>query len=80
MRISFTPLGNNTSIPALQGATHLIDITVTAASHLVVKIDGTQVLDVAVTLPSKVLAAFTAGVGASTDTFAVSAPTISYTS
>ncbi|WP_370085300.1 beta strand repeat-containing protein [Streptacidiphilus sp. MAP12-16] len=77
---AFTPLGNNTSIPALQGATHLIDITVTAASHLVVKIDGSQVLDVAVTLPSKVLAAFTAGVGASTDTFAVSAPTISYTS
>jgi hypothetical protein len=77
---TFSTLGASTAIPALQGATHLVDITVTAASYLVVKIDGVQALDVAVTLPSKVLAAFTAGVGAATDTFAVSAPTISYTS
>jgi hypothetical protein len=77
---TFSTLGYTTSVPALQGTTHLVDITVTAASHLVVKIDGNQVLDVAVTLPSKVLVAFTAGTGASTDTFAVSAPTISYTS
>ncbi|MGC0313798.1 choice-of-anchor D domain-containing protein [Kitasatospora acidiphila] len=75
-----TPLVADTNIPALQGSSHQIDITVTTASHLVVKIDGTQQVDVPVTLPSKVLAAFTAGVGASTDTFAVSAPTIAYTS
>ncbi|MFE9425129.1 choice-of-anchor D domain-containing protein [Kitasatospora sp. NPDC006697] len=75
----FTTLANNTAIPALQGSSHQIDITVTTQSHLVVKIDGTQELDVAVTLPNKVLAAFTAGTGASTDTFAISAPTISYT-
>jgi hypothetical protein len=77
---AFTTLGSTTAIPALQGATHQIDVTVTTASHLVVMIDNTQVLDVAVTLPNKVLVAFTAGTGASTDTFAVSSPTITYTS
>jgi hypothetical protein len=46
----------------------------------VVLIDSTQVLDVAVTLPNKVLVAFTAGTGVSTDTFAVSSPAISFTS
>ncbi|MEZ0066637.1 hypothetical protein ABIA32_002649 [Streptacidiphilus sp. MAP12-20] len=77
---TFNTLGYNNAIPALQGATHTVDVQITTASHLVVKIDGVQQLDVAVTLPSKVLVAFTAGVGASTDTFAVSAPTITYTS
>jgi hypothetical protein len=77
---SITAAGTSTNLPTLQGASHQIDITVTTASHLVVKVDGTQLLDVPVTLPSKVLPAFTAGVGASTDTFAVSAPTISYAS
>ncbi|WP_051969448.1 choice-of-anchor D domain-containing protein [Kitasatospora azatica] len=76
----FGTLATSTTIPALQGASHQIDITVTTASHLVVKIDGVQQLDVAVTLPNRVLVAFTAGVGASTDTFAVSAPTISFAS
>ncbi|TKA13312.1 beta strand repeat-containing protein [Actinacidiphila oryziradicis] len=77
---TFTTLGRTTAIPALQGATHQVDVTVTTASHLVVLIDSTQVLDVAVTLPNKVLVAFTAGTGASTDTFAVSSPAISFTS
>jgi hypothetical protein len=77
---SITPLAADTNVPTLQGASHQIDITITTASHLVVKVDGTQQVDVAVTLPSKVLAAFTAGVGASSDTFAVSAPTITYSS
>ncbi|SEL75172.1 beta strand repeat-containing protein [Streptacidiphilus jiangxiensis] len=76
----FSTLGYTTNIPALQGATHTIDIQVTAASHLVVSVDGVQELDEAVTLPNKVLVGFTAGVGASTDTFAVSAPTITYSS
>jgi hypothetical protein len=75
---TFSTLGYTTNIPALQGAMHTIDIQVTTASHLVVSIDGVQKIDEAVTLPSKVLVGFTAGVGASTDTFAVSAPTITY--
>jgi hypothetical protein len=77
---ALTSLGSSTSVPALQGATHTIDITITSASHIVVLIDGTKYLDIAVTLPSRVLVAFTAGVGASTDTHAVSAPTITYLS
>ncbi|RAG85391.1 hypothetical protein DN069_12090 [Streptacidiphilus pinicola] len=77
---TFNTLGYTTNMPALQGATHTIDVQVTAASHLVVSVDGVQEIDQAVTLPNKVLVGFTAGVGASTDTFAVSAPTITYTS
>jgi hypothetical protein len=77
---ALTSLGSSTSVPALQGATHTIDVTITSASHIVVLIDGTKYLDIAVTLPSRVLVAFTAGVGASTDTHAVSAPTITYLS
>jgi hypothetical protein len=75
-----TTLATSTAIPALQGATHQVDVTITTGSHLVVKIDGVQRVDTAVTLPNKVLVAFTAGVGASTDTFAVSAPAITYSS
>ncbi|MCW2941278.1 MAG: legume lectin beta domain protein, partial [Actinomycetia bacterium] len=73
-----TWLGSNTTIPPLRTGTHTVDVTVTAAGHLVVKIDGSQVLDVAAVLPSKVLVAFTAGVGGSTDTHAVLNPTITY--
>jgi hypothetical protein len=47
---------------------------------MVVKIDGTKVLDVAVTLPPKVLVAFTAAAGGTTDTHAVINPVIAYTS
>lgn len=75
-----TTISSSTAVPALQGGTHTVTVTVTTASHLVVLIDGTKYLDSAVTLPSRVLVAFTAGVGASTDTHAVSAPTITYLS
>jgi hypothetical protein len=70
----------NTDVPALRNTTHPVEITITSASHIVVKIDGTQVLDKAVTLPSRVRVAFTAGTGALTDTHAVLNPVISYTS
>jgi hypothetical protein len=73
-------LKTNTTIPALRKGTHAIDVTVTTASHMVVKIDGTKVLDVAVTLPPKALVAFTAGTGGTTDTHAVINPAIAYTS
>jgi hypothetical protein len=75
-----TFLKTSTTIPALRTGTHAIDVTVTMASHMVVKIDGTKVLDVAVTLPPKVLVAFTAGVGGISDTHAVINPIIAYTS
>jgi hypothetical protein len=75
-----TFLKTNTTIPALRKGTHAIDVTVTMAGHMVVKIDGTKVLDVAVVLPPKVLVAFTAGVGGISDTHAVINPVIAYTS
>ncbi|HEV2636377.1 MAG TPA: choice-of-anchor D domain-containing protein [Actinocrinis sp.] len=77
---ALTTLGSSVAIPGLQGSTHTIDITITSASDIVVLVDGATSLDVPVTLPDKVLIAFTAGVGASTDTHAVSAPTITYLS
>ncbi|OLE27152.1 MAG: hypothetical protein AUG49_06195 [Catenulispora sp. 13_1_20CM_3_70_7] len=74
-------VATNVSIPAIRNTgAHAVTVTVTAASHLVVTLDGTQVLDVAVTLPPKVLVAFTAGDGSLTDTHAVANPVVSYTS
>ena len=76
---ALTLLGTNKSIPTLRGTPHAIDIQVTSAGHMVVSIDGTQVLDVAVpSLPVSVRAAFTAGTGSLTDTHAVSNPAITY--
>ena len=75
-----TLLGTNKSIPTLRGTPHAIDIQVTSAGHVVVSIDGTQVLDVAVpSLPPSVRVAFTAGTGGLTDTHAISNPTVTYT-
>ena len=72
-------VATNVSIPAIRNTgAHAVTVTVTAASHLVVTLDGTQVLDAAVTLPPKVLVAFTAGDGSLTDTHAVSNPVVSY--
>ena len=77
---ALTLLGTNKSIPTLRGTPHAIDIQVTSAGYVVVSIDGTQVLDVAVpSLPSSVRVAFTAGTGGLTDTHAISNPTVTYT-
>lgn len=73
-------VATNTTIPAIRSTgAHAVSITVTAASHIVVSLDGTQVLDAAVTLPPKVLVAFTAGDGSLTDTHVVTNPAVSYT-
>jgi hypothetical protein len=76
---NLTALATNTSIPTLRNATNTIGISVTTAGHIVVGINGTQVMDAAVTLPPKVLVAFTGGTGSLTDTHTVTAPTITYT-
>jgi hypothetical protein len=73
-----TFLKTTTAIPTLRTGTHTIGVTVTTASYVVVTIDGKQVLNVKVTLPSKVLAGFTGAVGGDTDTHEVINPTISY--
>jgi Abnormal spindle-like microcephaly-assoc'd, ASPM-SPD-2-Hydin len=75
---AMTAVASNTSIPTLRNATNTIKITVTTASHIVVTINGTQVLDAAVTLPGKTLVAFTAGSGSLTDTHTAASPTITY--
>lgn len=76
---TLTTLQSTTNIAALRGATHTVDVRYTAAGHLVVTFDGAQIMDVAVTLPPKVLVAFTAGAGSLSDNHVVSAATVSYT-
>jgi hypothetical protein len=75
---TLTFLKTTTAIPALRTGTHAVDVRVTKASHMVVQIDGKQVLDVAVTLPSKVLVGFTGAVGGVTDTHAILNPHVTY--
>lgn len=62
------------------GGPHTVNVTITGASHMVVTIDGTQVLDASVSLPPRVLVAFTAGTGASSDTHVVANPVVQYLS
>lgn len=76
---ALTILGSSTTVPNLRTGSHTVDVVVTAGSHVVVRVDGTQVLDVAVpALPPAVRVAFTAGAGSLTDTHSVSATTVSY--
>jgi hypothetical protein len=69
-------LYTTTSVPSLLGS-HQVWVTV-YNGVLTVAVDGTQVLQGAVTLPSSVLPAFTAGTGATTDTQTVSGVTMQY--
>ena len=75
---TLTSLGSSTAISPLRTGTHTVDVTVTSTGHLIAMIDGKASFNVAVTLPSHVLVAFTAGVGHFTDTHAVSNATITY--
>jgi hypothetical protein len=77
-----TIVAHNSALAATlrNGGAHAIGITVTTASHIVVTIDGTQVLDAAVTLPTSTLVAYTAGTGSLTDTHTVATPVITYVS
>jgi len=74
---TITYAGTNTGVASLR-TTHAYDVRV-SSGHVIVKLDGTQVLDVAVALPSMVYPAFTAGTGGSTDTHSVSSVAITYT-
>ncbi|MFN8036326.1 MAG: choice-of-anchor D domain-containing protein [Acidimicrobiia bacterium] len=65
-----TYAGTSTAVPNLKSGTHHAKV-VTNAGHLIVSVDGTQYLDVAVTLPSNVLVGFTGGTGGLTDQHAV---------
>ena len=69
----------NKKVPDLRRGTHVIDVTVTGSgpSTVAVKVDGRQYLAAKVTMPSRVLAAFTAATGGRDDLHEVSAVAIS---
>ena len=78
---AMTAITSNKSIPTVRnGGPHTIGVTVTASSHIVVTIDGTQVMDAAVALPSSALVAFTGGTGSMTDTHTAANPVVMYVS
>ncbi|MER6098512.1 choice-of-anchor D domain-containing protein [Streptomyces sp. NPDC001728] len=68
----------STAVPALRTGSHVIDVDVTAAGRLLVLVDGTQVIDVAVTLPRNVLVGFSGATGGLTDRHAVSGVRVGY--
>ncbi|MFC8433420.1 choice-of-anchor D domain-containing protein [Streptomyces sp. NPDC057253] len=61
---------------SLRQGTHQIDVQI-SAGHVYVRIDGTQVLDATVTLPSSALLAFSGGTAESPDLQTISGPVIS---
>lgn len=68
---------STTSVPPLRTTRHY-DVTV-SAGVLTVKIDGTEVLRTRVTLPDRVVPAFTAATGETTDQHRVSAVKVTHT-
>lgn len=58
---------SNTAIASLRATTHAVTVDYTTAGHLVVQLDGTQVIDTAVQLPPNVVPAFTGANGGSDD-------------
>jgi hypothetical protein len=68
-----TFVATNTNIPPLRTGTHAVEITVSQTTgHVVVFIDGSQVLDAAVTIPANARIGFSGGAGGRTDIHAVS--------
>jgi hypothetical protein len=70
--------GTSTNVPALRSGTHAVEVTTSPAGHLVVTVDGTQVLDVAVAIPANAFVGFSGGTGGLTDVHAVSGIGITY--
>ena len=68
----------STAVPALRTGTHAVTVTVTTTGHLLVAVDGTQVIDTAVTLPPNLLVGFSGATGGATDNHTVSAVKITY--
>ncbi|MFE0459103.1 choice-of-anchor D domain-containing protein [Kitasatospora sp. NPDC058965] len=68
----------STAVPNLRQGTHTVDVTATAAGHLLVAVDGKQVIDTPVALPANVLAGFSAATGWANDSHLVRNVTISY--
>jgi Abnormal spindle-like microcephaly-assoc'd, ASPM-SPD-2-Hydin len=75
---ALTYVARATNVPNLRTGTHAVEVQVTSAGHLVVKMDGTQVLDQAVAVPANALVGFSGATGAVTDVHAVSNISITY--
>jgi hypothetical protein len=75
---TLTYAATSTAIGNLRAGTHTLDVTVPTAGHVVVAVDGVNVIDVAVTLPANVIAGFTAATGGKTDQHLVRSVVISY--
>ncbi|MFD0515017.1 hypothetical protein ACFQ0Q_40935 [Streptomyces aureus] len=74
----FQYAATSTAVPALRTGTHTVNVSVTTAGHLLVKVDGTQVIDTAVTLPPNVLVGFAGATGALTDKHTVGGVSITH--
>jgi hypothetical protein len=75
---TLTFAGTSTNIPALRTGTHAVEVTLGPTGHLVVAVDGVQVLDVAVVIPTNAFVGFSGGTGGLTDVHAVSGVGIAY--
>jgi hypothetical protein len=75
---ALTYVATSTAVPALRTGSHHVDIAVGAGGHLVITVDGQQILDAFVAIPTKALVGFTAATGALTDDHSASAITIGY--
>ncbi|MET9381675.1 choice-of-anchor D domain-containing protein [Streptomyces sp. NPDC002928] len=71
-------IATSTAVPALRTGTHTVDVTVTSAGHLVVSVDGKQVIDKAMTLPTNVLVGFAGATGSLTDKHTADGVRITY--
>ncbi|MFJ8106191.1 choice-of-anchor D domain-containing protein [Streptomyces sp. NPDC096132] len=71
-------IATSTAVPALRTGSHTVDVHVTGAGHLVVGVDGVQVIDKAVTLPPNVLVGFSGATGGRTDTHTVTGIRVGY--
>ncbi|GAA2769529.1 Ig-like domain-containing protein [Streptomyces showdoensis] len=67
-----------TNVPNLRTGSHTVDAVVTATGRLQVSVDGTRVIDVAVTLPKNVLVGFGGTTGGRTDRHTVTGVRIGY--
>ena len=70
-----TTLASSSSIPNLRSGSHTLDI-VASSGRLTVSIDGTQILDTAVSLPSSVRVGFTGGSGGADDNHLITAAAV----
>ncbi|MFI8825347.1 choice-of-anchor D domain-containing protein [Streptomyces sp. NPDC053431] len=67
-----------TDVPNLRSGSHTVDAVVTSTGRLQVSIDGTRVIDVAVTLPQNVLVGFGGTTGGRTDRHTVTGVRVGY--